>query len=109
MSESETETTTRCIMCGTDVAPRELISNALANGAMPKMAEQALRAARLYTDELGALRKRTADLEAACRRVCAETDWCPVCSHHPSSGHHRGCALGNSTGNPPTEVPGNDS
>jgi hypothetical protein len=30
---------------------------------------------------------------AACNRTCDETDWCPVCEHHPSSGHFRDCPL----------------
>lgn len=54
----------RCLLCGTAVTPGMLIGNTLANGAMPKMAEQAMRAGKLYTDELGMLRKRVAELEA---------------------------------------------
>ena len=54
----------RCIMCGHAVTPGSLIGNALANGAMPRMAEHAIKSTRLYTDELGALRKRVAELEA---------------------------------------------
>lgn len=54
----------RCLFCGAAVTPGKLIGNTLANGAIPKMAQQAIRAGRLYTDELGALRKRVAELEA---------------------------------------------
>lgn len=54
----------RCLFCGTALTPGRLIGNALANGAMPKMAEQAIKSMRMYTDELGALRKRVAELEA---------------------------------------------
>lgn len=34
-------------------------------------------------------------LDEACRRVAGESDWCPVCEQHPSTGHHRDCALEN--------------
>lgn len=60
----ELAATERCLFCGAAVTPGQLIGNMLANGAMPKMAEHAARATRLYTDELGALRKRVAELEA---------------------------------------------
>lgn len=53
----------RCPWCGTAVSPGALLGNTLANGAVPKLAEQAMIATRLYTDELGALRKRVAELE----------------------------------------------
>lgn len=32
-------------------------------------------------------------LTAACRRTIAETDLCPCCDHHPSSGHLASCPL----------------
>lgn len=40
------------------------------------MAPSVLRATRLYTDELGALRKRVAELEAALAEACDQID-CP--------------------------------
>jgi len=54
----------RCMMCGHEVSPGALLANSLANGALPKIHEHLLRATRLYTDELGALRKRVPELEA---------------------------------------------
>jgi hypothetical protein len=55
----------RCPWCGTVVTAGSLLGNTLANGAAPKLAASAIR---LYTDELGALRKRVAELEP-CREV----------------------------------------
>lgn len=33
------------------------------------------------------------ELHAAVRRVCHDTDWCPVCEHHPSRGHAENCVV----------------
>lgn len=53
----------RCRWCGHEVSAGSLLGNTLANGALPKLAEHVIRATRLYTDEIGALRDRVAELE----------------------------------------------
>jgi hypothetical protein len=65
--EPPTGEAVRCLFCGTEVTPGQLIGNALANGAMPKMAEHAVTAMRLHTDETDRLRKRVATLEGEIR------------------------------------------
>jgi hypothetical protein len=43
--------------------------------------------------EVALTRAKISALTAACERVCKETDCCPICDHHPSRGHRRGCLL----------------
>jgi hypothetical protein len=64
----------RCLFCGTAVTPGVLIGNTLANGAAPKMLEMVLRTGKLYTDELGALRTRVAELEQLNQAAAKATD-----------------------------------
>lgn len=43
--------------------------------------------------EIEVMRPKYDAFRAACLRVCREADWCPICEHNPSSGHHPSCAL----------------
>lgn len=52
---------------------------------------------RLYFEtagrEIAAICRERDQLLAACVRTCQETDWCPVCEHHPSRGHREDCPV----------------
>lgn len=52
---------------------------------------------RLYFEtvarEIASIYHERDQLRAACVRTCEETDWCPVCEHHPSRGHRESCPL----------------
>lgn len=44
-------------------------------------------------DQIASVRRDRNQLIAACLRLARETDWCPFCEHHPSSGHHESCVV----------------
>lgn len=64
----------RCLWCGTAVTPGSILGNALANGALPKMVEHAMRAIKTHTDETDELRKRVAELETGLRKARASIE-----------------------------------
>ena len=45
------------------------------------------------TREITVIRRERDQFRAACARTCQETDWCPICEHHPSRGHRETCPL----------------
>jgi hypothetical protein len=50
-------------------------------------------AAAAMADEIERLRAQVAKMRDALERTCEDTDWCPLCEHHPSHGHHDTCLL----------------
>jgi hypothetical protein len=55
----------RCPWCGAVTTGATLLGNSLANGALPLLQEHALRAFKLYSDDMRSLQRRVRELEAA--------------------------------------------
>lgn len=41
--------------------------------------------------EVAVIRRERDQLLVVCARMGKEADWCPICEHHPSRGHHKSC------------------